>query len=82
MRVAATSLNPFDYKRRAGSMKGAYPIQLLSYFVSFARCANSRSLLFFLGMGAQVVPRRFREVDAIVVCCFLDVGERQSTVGI
>jgi NADPH:quinone reductase-like Zn-dependent oxidoreductase len=27
VRVAATSVNPFDYKRRAGSMKGSYPIQ-------------------------------------------------------
>jgi NADPH:quinone reductase-like Zn-dependent oxidoreductase len=27
VRVAATSVNPFDYKRRAGSMKESYPIQ-------------------------------------------------------
>jgi NADPH:quinone reductase-like Zn-dependent oxidoreductase len=27
VRVAATSVNPFDYKRRSGSMKGSYPIQ-------------------------------------------------------
>jgi hypothetical protein len=33
-------------------------------------------------MNAQVVPRRFREVDVVVVCSFLDVRERQSTVGI
>ena len=33
-------------------------------------------------MNAQVVPGRFREVDVVVACSFLDVRERQSTVGI
>jgi hypothetical protein len=33
-------------------------------------------------MNAQVVPRGFRQVDVVVVCSFLDVRERQSTVGI
>ena len=35
-----------------------------------------------LRTNAQAVPRRFREVDVVVVCSFLDVHQRQSTVGI
>jgi hypothetical protein len=35
-----------------------------------------------LGMNAQVMPRRFREIDVVVVCSFLDIRERQRTVGI
>jgi hypothetical protein len=33
-------------------------------------------------MNAQFVPRRFREVYVVVACSFLDVGERQSAIGI
>ena len=33
-------------------------------------------------MIAQVVPRRCRKVDVVVVCSFLDVRERQSAIGI
>ena len=33
-------------------------------------------------MDAQFVPRRFREVDVVVVRSFLDVRERQRTVSI
>ena len=36
--------------------------------------------LLFVRMNAQVVQRSFREDDAVVVCCFLDVRERQSAV--
>lgn len=37
---------------------------------------------FLLRTNAQFVPRRFREVDAVVGCSFLNVGECQGTVGI
>ena len=33
-------------------------------------------------MIAKVAPRRFRGVDIVIVCSFLDVRERQGTVGI
>src|SRR5580698_158764 len=35
-----------------------------------------------LRMNAQIAPRRFRELDAVVVCGFLDVRECQRTIGI
>src|SRR5580692_13089556 len=35
-----------------------------------------------LRMNAQFVPGRFREVDVVVACSFLDVGESQSAIGI
>ena len=37
---------------------------------------------FPLTMNAQFVPRRFREVHVVVACSFLDVGERQGSIGI
>ena len=37
---------------------------------------------FLLRMNAQFVPRRFHEVHVVVACSFLDVGERQSAIGI
>ena len=33
-------------------------------------------------MNAQVMPRRFREIDTVVACSFFDVGECQSTIGV
>src|SRR5580658_11118037 len=50
----------------------------------FARHSAFGGSLFsiLLRMSAQVMPRRFREVDVVVVGGFLDVRERQSTVGI
>src|SRR5271170_132230 len=37
---------------------------------------------FLLRMNAQFVPRRLREVDVVVACSFLDVGERQCEISI
>src|SRR3984885_3183307 len=56
----------------------------LALHSAFARHRAFGGSIFsvFLRMNTQVVPRRFREVDAVVVCSFLDVRERQSTVGI
>src|SRR5208282_2724072 len=71
--------------REVGVDKGCDPtsrsLALHSAFACDRAFGGSLSSVL-LRMNAQVVPRRFREVDVVVVCRFLDVRERQSTVGI
>src|SRR5271155_398863 len=64
-----------------GRLSGQWVLALHS---AFARHSSFGGSLFsiLLRMNAQVVPRRFREVDVVVLCSFLDVCERQRTVGI
>src|SRR5579862_9423185 len=67
-------------KRKLALTRGLSALR--SVFACQSTFERQASFLFVLRMNAQLMPRRFCEVDAVVLCSFLDIRERQGTLGI